>query len=124
MMIVRGFCFTTAFAATILIAGCTTVEQAQRTIRDAFRPPSVVAGEPGIKRASQITLEELEQLTYGFADRYFTATDSIERDKEKRRAFAYLRLFARRNLSDAAVLMRMRLKSKAASAWPAVSLTR
>ena len=94
MAIVQGFCLATAFTAALFLSACTTVERAERTIRDAFRPLSVAASQPGVKRADQITPEELEQLTYGFADRYLThiitATDSIERDNassvQRRRA--------------------------------------
>jgi len=76
MAIVRGFCFATGFAAVMLFFGCATIEQ-------AFRSQSAAAAKPGTKGANQITLAELEQVTYGFADRYLThittATESIER---------------------------------------------
>src|SRR5882724_8206695 len=84
MATVQRFCCAIACAAAILLSGCGTIEQAQQTIRGVFRPPSVVTANPGVKRANQITQEELEQFTYGFADRYLayiiTATDNIERD--------------------------------------------
>lgn len=83
-----------ACAAVMLLHGCTTIDQAQQTLRGVFRPLSVAAANPAVKRANQITQEELEQFTYGFADRYFThiitATESIERDNanaaQRRRA--------------------------------------
>ena len=85
---------TTTLCAAMLLCGCTTIEQAQRSVRGIFRPLSVAPATPAAKRADQITQEELEQLTYGFSDRYLTyiitATESIERDKpnaaQRRRA--------------------------------------
>jgi hypothetical protein len=66
-------------AIAALMYGCATVQQAQRSIASALRP---VPAAPTAKRVHQITQEELEQLTFGFADRYFTyiisATESIE----------------------------------------------
>jgi phosphate transport system substrate-binding protein len=73
-------------AAVMCLAGCTSIDQAQQGVRGIFRPLSVAAATPSAKRADQITQEELEQLTYGFADRYLTyivsATDAIERDND------------------------------------------
>ena len=40
-------------------------------MRGVFRPLAVTATSAA-KRADRITVEELEQLTYGFADRYLT----------------------------------------------------
>jgi hypothetical protein len=80
--------------AAMLLSSCTAVEQAGRSVRGIFRPLSAAPAVPAAKRADQITQEELEQLTYGFADRYLTyiitATERIERDNsdsvQRRRA--------------------------------------
>ena len=92
MAIVRGSCFAIGFAAVMFFFGCATIEQ-------AFRSQSVAAAKPGMKGANQITLAELEQVTYGFADRYLThiitATESIERgnpDAVQRRRAHQVRL--------------------------------
>jgi hypothetical protein len=91
------FC-TIALAGALLFFGCATIEQAQRSVRGVFRPLSV-APTPPTKRADQITIEELEQQLYGFADRYLTyiitATENIERgntNPEQRRRAHQVRL--------------------------------
>jgi hypothetical protein len=81
------------FGAMIL-SGCAVVQQAERSVGRIFRPLSAASAAPATKRADQITEAELEQLTYGFADRYFTyiitATENIERNNanalQRRRA--------------------------------------
>jgi hypothetical protein len=87
------------FAGAIILSSCTTIDQAQQAVRGAFRPLSAATPTPAAKRTDQITQEELEQLTYGFADRYLTyiisATDTIERDNpssEQRRRAHQVRL--------------------------------
>jgi hypothetical protein len=82
-----------AYSAIALLYGCTTVERAQHAMRGVFRPLAASA-KPAVKAGEQITLVELEQLTYGFADRYLTyiisATEKIARDNaaavQRRRA--------------------------------------
>src|SRR5262245_10015769 len=84
-----------ACAAAWLAYGCATAE---RSVQRVFRPLSSAAATPTMKRADQITEVELEQLTYGFADRYvtyiITATESIERNNtnaiQRRRAHQVL----------------------------------
>jgi hypothetical protein len=83
-----------ACAASWLLWGCATIEQAERAVRRTVRPLSAAPATPAAKRTDQITENELEQLTYGFADRYFTyiitATENIERNNanavQRRRA--------------------------------------
>lgn len=67
-------------------------------MRGIFRPLAATAPPPA-KRGDQITMEELEQFTYGFADRYLTyiitATENIERGNasaEQRRRAHQVRL--------------------------------
>jgi hypothetical protein len=78
-------------------------------VRGIFRPLSVVPAAPAAKRADQITQVELEQLTYGFADRYLTyiitATERIERDNSnsvQRRRAHRVRLFQASAIYDIA----------------------
>jgi hypothetical protein len=89
-----GLCFV----LMMLCAGCATIEKAQLSVRGVFRPLAVTATS-ATRRTDRITVEELEQLTYGFADRYLTyiitATEGIERDNpnpEQRRRASQVRL--------------------------------
>ena len=69
----RGFrtgSYLAALAIFVIFAGCTAVEQAQQGAGGIFTPLSMGAAKTTTKRADQITQEELDQLTFGFSDRY------------------------------------------------------